>query len=58
LQVEQRISLAIISDSEMIRTVLEKYGRNIADETLALKLLAKADEPVIDKEVDLVIDIK
>jgi len=53
LQVEQRIFLAIMSDSEMIRTILEKYGKNIADETLALKLLAKVDDPVIAKEVDV-----
>lgn len=53
LQVEQRIFLAIMGDSEMIRTILEKYGKNIADETLALKLLAKVDDPVIAKEVDV-----
>jgi len=53
LQVEQRIFLAITSDSEMIRTVLEKYGGNIADETLALKLPARVDDPVIAREVDV-----
>ncbi len=53
LQVEQRIFLAVISDSEMIRTVLEKYGRNIAEETLAVKLPARVDDPVIAKEVDV-----
>ena len=37
----------------MIRTVLNKYAKNIADETLALKLLAKVDDPVIAKEVDV-----
>jgi len=37
----------------MIKTVIEKYSKNITEETLALKLVDKVDTPVISKEVDV-----
>lgn len=45
--------MVIKSDFEMIKTVIEKYTKNIAEETLALKLVDKVDAPIIVKEVDV-----
>lgn len=53
LQVDQRIFLIIKSNSEVIKNVLEKYNKNITEETLALKLVDKVDTPIISKEVDI-----
>lgn len=53
LQVEQRIFLVIKSGSEEMKAIVEKYAKNIAEETLALKLVDKVDAPVIAKEVDV-----
>lgn len=53
LKVEQRILLVIKSESEIIKTVIKKYAKNIAEETLALKLVDKVDIPIIAKEVEL-----
>lgn len=52
-QVDQRIFLVIKNDFEMIKTVIEKYTKNIVEETLALKLVDKVDAPIIAKEVDV-----
>lgn len=53
LKVEQRILLVIKSESEIIKAVIKKYAKKIAEETLALKLVDKVDIPIIAKEVEL-----
>ena len=51
--VNQRINLGIKSDSEIIKTVIQKYKKSIADETLALKIDGNVDTPDIAKQVDI-----
>ena len=53
MQVDQRIFLIIESDFEMIKTVIEKYAKNIVEETLALKLVDKVDALIISEEVNV-----
>lgn len=52
-RVEQRILLGVKSESEAIRAVIERYGEDLREETLALKLEQEADAPVISKEVEV-----
>lgn len=53
LHVNQQIFLAIKSDFEMIINVIEKYAKNIAQETLQIKLVYEVDAPVTVKEADV-----
>jgi isoleucyl-tRNA synthetase len=52
LRVEQRIRLGIKSDSEVINTVVERYGNNIAEETLAFEFAKQLDNPLAEKQVE------
>lgn len=51
LSVEQRIYLGINSKNEKMKAVIEKYMKNIGEETLALSVNEKLSIPMIVKEI-------
>ncbi|WBW94994.1 isoleucine--tRNA ligase [Oceanirhabdus sp. W0125-5] len=53
LRIEQRIVLGIKCSSERMKVVVEKYRENIAEETLALKLMEDIDNPLMVKGVTI-----
>lgn len=52
LRVEERIRLGIMSDSKVINTVVESYGKSIAEETLANELVKQLNDPLAEKQVE------
>lgn len=53
LSVDERIHLGISSSDEKMKAVIEKYKKNIGEETLALSVEENLDNPIVVKEIVL-----
>jgi isoleucyl-tRNA synthetase len=52
LRVEQRIKLGEKCDSEVMNTVVERYGKSIAEETLSFELVKQLNNPLAEKQIE------
>ena len=53
LPVDQKILLSVKTDSVVMKSVMSKFSRKIAEETLASELADNIDGPILTKEVEV-----